>query len=101
MILVSPSRMAIVNFPSKSVMEPMDYEPLTCTVAPGSGPPMSSLTTPLTILPCEKTNSGNTKSVKISFFIDCNFESKFIQINYVIFTTFELFIKTYVSLVKN
>ena len=79
MILVSPSRMAIVNFPSKSVMEPMDSEPLTCTVAPGSGPPMSSLTTPLTILPCEKANSGNSKSVKISFFIGYILNVKFIN----------------------
>ena len=79
MILVSPSLKAMVNFPSKSVIEPMDSEPLTCTVAPGSGPPISSLTTPLTILPCEKANNGNSNNVKISFFIGYILNVKFIH----------------------
>ena len=58
----------IEKFPSKSVIAPIDSEPLSWTVAPGNGELFSSFTIPVTVLDCEKTNKGNRNNTK-NFFI--------------------------------
>ena len=64
-----PSGTFKLKLPSKSVIDPIPSDPLTETVAPGSGFPVSSNTTPLTMESWAIINEGNIKSIIKNFFI--------------------------------
>ena len=57
----APSATSMVKFPSKSLLTPL-LVPCSITVAPGSGKPLSSVTTPDTVFCANPLNAISTKA---------------------------------------